>query len=416
MHNLGNVVRFEVVRSLKKWSFWVSLLSFPVMIAVIYGLIFLSAATSQQKLSDLSKADINNIQVIDNSDLITPELATALKLNLIPASEKDSALNKVKTGSSDLLIIYPANPSKEPTQTFGKEISIFENEKYSLAANTILKTAASSRVTNERALPIIAKNSIDTENITFKNGEPLAGIERIAAPIMFLVIFYLILILLSNQMVVSTTEEKENRVTEIILTTIESRTLITGKIISLFILGFIQIIVIVVPIIIAATLFKTDINQAIAGSTNIDFLSGATISMHQFAVGFLAMTGGLAMLTGLLVAIGAAVPTAKEANNFLGVVILAMFIPLYVFMTIITEPTSLVVQILSYFPLSAPVTIMVQNAFGVLNPTVALISIAIIWATAIAFLFLAARIFKYGTLEYNRTLSLKELTNKKYRA
>ena len=140
------------------------------------------------------------------------------------------------------------------------------------------------------------------------------------------------------------------------------------------------------------------------------------MTMHQFAVGFFAMTGGLAMLTGLLVAIGAAVPTAKEANNFLGVVIVAMFIPLYVFMTIITEPTSLVVQILSYFPLSAPVTIMVQNAFGVLNPTVAIISIAIIWLTAAIFLIIAARIFKYGTLEYNRSLSLKELTNKKYRA
>ena len=93
-----------------------------------------------------------------------------------------------------------------------------------------------------------------------------------------------------------------------------------------------------------------------------------------------------------------------------------MFIPLYVFMTIITEPASLVVQILSYFPLSAPVTIMVQNAFGVLNPTVAIISIAIIWLTAAIFLIIAARIFKYGTLEYNRSLSLKELTNKKYRA
>lgn len=416
MHNLGNVVRFEVMRSLKKWSFWISLLSFPVMIGIVYGLVFLSTATSQQKLSDLNKADINNIQVIDNSGLISPEVATALKLELVPNSQKEMALKNVKTGNSDLLIVFPTNPAKEATETFGKEISIFENEKYSIAANTILKTAASSYVANEKALPILATQNIETKNITFKNGEPLAGIERIIAPIMFLAVFYLVLILLSNQMVVSTTEEKENRVTEIILTTIESRTLITGKIISLFILGFIQILVIVLPIIIATALFKTDINQALTGSASVDFLTDATMTMHQFAVGFFAMTGGLAMLTGLLVAIGAAVPTAKEANNFLGVVIVAMFIPLYVFMTIITEPTSLVVQILSYFPLSAPVTIMVQNAFGVLNPTVAIISIAIIWLTAAIFLIIAARIFKYGTLEYNRSLSLKELTNKKYRA
>ena len=88
MHNLGNVVRFEVMRSLKKWSFWISLLSFPVMIGIVYGLVFLSTATSQQKLSDLNKADINNIQVIDNSGLISPEVATALKLELVPNSQK----------------------------------------------------------------------------------------------------------------------------------------------------------------------------------------------------------------------------------------------------------------------------------------------------------------------------------------
>ena len=135
-----------------------------------------------------------------------------------------------------------------------------------------------------------------------------------------------------------------------------------------------------------------------------------------FAVGFLAMTGGLIMLTGLLVAIGAAVPTAKEANNFIGVVMIAMFIPLYVFMSIITDPSSVLVQVLSYFPLSAPVTIMLQNAFGVLDPTTALIGIAIIWLTAIIFLIMASNIFKYGTLEYGRRLSLREITNKKHRA
>ena len=132
MHNLGNVVRFEVMRSLKKWSFWISLLSFPVMIGIVYGLVFLSTATSQQKLSDLNKADINNIQVIDNSGLISPEVATALKLELVPNSQKEMALKNVKTGNSDLLIVFPTNPAKEATETFGKEISIFENEKYSI--------------------------------------------------------------------------------------------------------------------------------------------------------------------------------------------------------------------------------------------------------------------------------------------
>ena len=52
-----------------------------------------------------------------------------------------------------------------------------------------------------------------------------------------------------NQMLNSTIEEKENRVIEMILTTIEARTLIIGKIISLIVLAFIQIIAILIPIV-----------------------------------------------------------------------------------------------------------------------------------------------------------------------
>lgn len=417
MHNLGNVVRFEVFRSLKKWSFWVSLLSFPLMIGIIYGLIILSTVTSHQKIEDLSKAEINNVQVIDNSGLITNDLAKALNFTLNDNVMKDDLLVEVKQGKSDLLIVYPENPATEATLTYGKEISIFENEKYTTAANTILQTAASTHVTNNKVLPIISAQQLNIKGTTFKDGQSIAGVERIIAPIIFLVIFYLVLMLLSNQMVVSTTEEKENRVTEIILTTIESKTLITGKIISLFILGFIQILIIAIPIVLLVTVFKTDVNTALVGSaTGTDLLAGATITPNQFAVGFLAMTGGLIMLTGLLVAIGAAVPTAKEANNFLGVVMIGMFIPLYVFMTIATDPGSPLVNLMLYFPLSAPVTLMIENAFGVLNHTASIISLLIIWLSALAFILLAARIFKYGTLEYSRRLSLKEITNRKYRA
>ena len=58
---------------------------------------------------------------------------------------------------------------------------------------------------------------------------------------MFLVIFYVSIILLSNQMLNSTLEEKENRVTEMILTTLNPTTLIIGKIIALFMVGLVQI-------------------------------------------------------------------------------------------------------------------------------------------------------------------------------
>ena len=46
----------------------------------------------------------------------------------------------------------------------------------------------------------------------------------------------------------STLEEKENRVTEMILTTLNPTTLITGKVIALFAVGLVQMLVFLSPI------------------------------------------------------------------------------------------------------------------------------------------------------------------------
>ena len=41
MHNLSTVIRFEIVRALKKKSFWILAISFPLMFAAIFGMVFL---------------------------------------------------------------------------------------------------------------------------------------------------------------------------------------------------------------------------------------------------------------------------------------------------------------------------------------------------------------------------------------
>ena len=51
------------------------------------------------------------------------------------------------------------------------------------------------------------------------------------------------------------------------------------------------------------------------------------------------------MFTGLLVAIGAVMPSAKEAGNAFGVVVMAMFIPLYAASLLVSDPHGVVSQV-----------------------------------------------------------------------
>jgi len=223
------------------------------------------------------------------------------------------------------------------------------------------------------------------------------------APGIFLVLFYLMIATFGNQMLNATIEEKENRVIEMILTTINAKALIIGKIFSLIVLGFLQIIVVMVPLIIGYLLFHDSFSLP-----NID-LSQLPLDPQRILVGFTIFALSFVMFTGLLVAIGAAAPTAKEAGSFFGVVMVFIFGPLYAVSLFISSPDMPIVQFLSYFPFTAPIPLMLRNAVGNLELWQAGIAFIILFITAVVVMLVAVRTFRYGALEYDRRLSLKEI-------
>ena len=166
-------------------------------------------------------------------------------------------------------------------------------------------------------------------------------------------------------------------------------------------------LVILVPIVVGYFLFKDQLSlpQFNLSSIPLDPLAiglGAII----FAVSFL-------MFTGILMTLGAAMPTAKEAGGFFGAVMALVFGPLYAAPLFVSAPESPIVQFLSYFPLTAPIPLLLRNAVGNLALHEALIAIVILIITTIIVISIGVRIFKFGALEYSRRLSLKEVMRRK---
>jgi ABC-2 type transport system permease protein len=115
------------------------------------------------------------------------------------------------------------------------------------------------------------------------------------------------------------------------------------------------------------------------------------------------------LFIGLLVAIGAAVPTAKEASGAIGAVMLLLFGPLYAASLFISSPDQPLVRFLSYFPLTAPIPLLLRNAAGTITWGEILIGAGILIISAILVIRIAVRVFQHGALEYSRKLSLKEI-------
>jgi ABC-2 type transport system permease protein len=403
MHNLGTVISFEVIRTLKKKTFWITAFSFPIVITVVFAIIFFSNQATEQASLD-TKNQKFSLAITDDSKLVDPEFVSQLNARTI--TDKQQGIDQVKKGTIDAYFYYPSDVSTQKVEVYAKDVGLFDNNRYRGTAEAILTQSIAKKV--DLQTTTILKNAVQFSSVTYKDGAEYDGFKQLIAPGLFLVLFYILIAMFGNQMLTSTTEEKENRVIEMILTTIKAKTLIIGKIVSLIILATIQIIAILIPILIIYQQFGSQLTLPDIDLTNIPIDPvRITIGAVIFALSFL-------LFTGLLVAIGAAVPTAKEASGFFGVVMMFVFGPLYAFTLFISAPQSSIVTFLSFFPFTAPIPLMLRNAVGNLSIPEALIGIGILGVSAIITLAVAIRLFHYGALEYSKRLSLKSLfMNKK---
>lgn len=398
MHNLGTVFWFEVVRTLKKRSFWLASLLFPVVIGAVAGIIYLSNKATDEAASSSDKQKFS-FAIKDDSGLISDSNLTALGGKRIASYQE--GIDSVKAQKRDAFFYYPKQVTTSKVEVYGKDIGLFDNGRYEAVAKALLTQSVSGTVS--QATASVLKGEVQSSVTTYRGGAEYNGFMEMIAPGLFLVLFYLMIATFGNQMLNATIEEKENRVIEMILTTINAKALIVGKIFSLIVLGFLQIVIVMVPIIVGYFLLRDSFNLP-----NVD-LSQIPLDPQRVLIGFAIFALSFILFTGLLVAIGAAAPTAKEAGSFFGVVMVFIFGPLYAFSLFVSSPDMPIVQFLSYFPFTAPIPLMLRNAVGNLELWQAAISCAILAITAIIVMLLAVRTFRYGALEYDRRLGLKEI-------
>jgi ABC-2 type transport system permease protein len=396
-HNLSTVVSFEVVRTLTKRRFWISTLIVPIIGAIVIALVVLSNTSTDNSVT-AQKNEKLTFTYSDDSGLVNPAIASGFGGTV--ATDPAAAIAAVKAEKLDAYFAYPQNPAKQHTKVYGADQGIFQNGKYSAIATQLLVASAQGKIDN-RTLSTLVQGNLPVDATTYKNGSISGDIGGVIPPLLFLVIFYVVILLLGNQMLNSTLEEKENRVTEMILTTLNPTTLIVGKVISLFIIGVVQMLTFDVPVVIGYLFFRTQLNLP-----SFD-LASLNINPWQMVVGALLLIGGFTLFTGTLVAVGAIMPTAKEAGQIFGIMMALIFVPFYAVTLVVSDPHSFIVQIFTYFPYSAPVTAMLRNGFGSLSPLESIIIIVELFALGIIVLRLAVRLFRYGSIEYSKKVSLK---------
>jgi len=402
MYNLGTVFRFEVKRTLKKKSFWIMAAAFPVIIGLVFTIVFFSNQATDKAAAN-TKNQKFSFEITDESGVVDKKIVQ--QFGASETNDRQTAIHDVISGKLDAYFYYPKDLAHDKVQIYAKDAGLFDNGRYQAVAQVILQQSVAPNVDPQTTA--VLQNTVGFDSTTYKDGVEFNGFKQLIAPGVFLILFYILIAMFGNQMLTSTTEEKENRVIEMILTAIKARTLIIGKILSLLVLALIQVVVILTPIVIAYIFLHNTLSLPNISLNDIPFDPvRIIIAALMFIFSFL-------LFTGLLVAIGAAVPTAKEASGFFGVVMICLFGPLYAVTLFISAPESDLVRFLSFFPLTAPIPLMLRNAVGNISIGDATLGIIILIVSAVIALMVAVRMFQFGALEYSRRIGLGAIFQKR---
>jgi ABC-2 type transport system permease protein len=189
----------------------------------------------------------------------------------------------------------------------------------------------------------------------------------------------------------SVTEEKQTRIVEILVASVPVRALLAGKVAAMTLLSFGQIALVSLVAFVGMRL--ADVDSGVIG------LVGPAIGwfLPFFVLGFV-------MLATLWAGVGALAARQEDLGSASMPLQMVVMIPF--FAVIFLSDNEQAMRILSYIPLSSPVAMPIRQFNGDAAGWEPFLSLAILAATAAAFLAIGARIYEGSLLRTNGRTSL----------
>lgn len=255
-----------------------------------------------------------------------------------------------------------------------------------------------------------------------------------AAGFLFTFLIYMFVMCYGAMVLQSVTEEKTNRIVELMVSSVKPFQLMMGKIVGMAFVGFTQLALwgVLLTIIMTVVGAVTGISflaggelDAAAGMANMAQHSAPAFNMDENTTAIVSslcslplgemllmfiiyFIGGYLLYASFFAAVGSSVNEPQDSTQFMLPFTLIMLFALYAAMGSAENTNGPLAVWTSIIPLTSPIVMMIRVPFGV-PLWQELLSIVLLYGTAIFVIWLSGRIYRVGILMYGKKPSFKEM-------
>jgi len=408
-----------------------------LLITLLIPFLLVGLALFFSFLSNTNSDSTKNITVVDNSGIFENSLLssdTVIFSFLEDLDEGEAKLISKERNDDGLIFIPPLRDAKNINYVeLSKSIKFISEEAPTITMVNSIETKFEEILTNLNFVSVgLDMSTIEESKIylsilqeSFEGEETTkldSGVKVLFGLILGLLL-YMFVFIYGSMILRSVLEEKTSRIIEIIISSVKPNQLMMGKIIGTSLVAFTQILIWTILVFVISTLASSILGVSTSELNSVDLNDPQVNSLFQSSLNAIFnlpllniliafvffFISGLFLYGSLFAAVGAAVDSETDANQFMLPLSMPLIIGLYAGMLTVSEdPSGTIPTIFSHIPFTSPIVMMMRIPYGV--PIYEqLISLSILIVTFFAIVWFAAKIYRVGILMYGQKPSYKDL-------
>ena len=432
MSNVSIIIQREFNERVRKKSFIITTILIPVLMIVLM--------IAPALIMEYSRGEQKTIAVIDDSGLVAPQLQSNEELRFEPTDLSTEEARRSLTDRFGVLYIGSdilENPS---------DVKLYANASSSLSIESnitgqiedILEAEKLKAYHIDNLQQILDEVKTTVTLQTFRNdksqeAESQAQSSTVATAAGYILgfVLYMFLLIYGSMVMQSVIEEKNNRVLEVVVSSVRPFDLMLGKILGVALVAVVQVLIwgvlifavgaIVLPQLMPAEMMAgvqamqqgmpdaaamgdmdPEMLQAVAAVTDTGYILKIFVCLLLFVF------GGYLLYSAMFAAVGSAVDNVQDASQLQMPVTLPIILALLMMLAVIKDPNSSLAFWFSIIPFTSPVVMMARIPYDIPLWEIVL-SLVILYASFVAMVWFAGKIYRVGIFMYGKKPTFKEL-------